>query len=401
MKGRKQSTKRQERGRGTIEKRGDGCWLVRLYSGTTTVEGVQKRKYVSKTVRGTYRQADQFRTKMLREQDTGTFIVPSKVTLREYLTGYRAEAEETAGRKRDAEAGNPKGWLNTTVGVRVSQKTLGGYRDALRLYVLPVLGDRKLDAIQPQDVQAVYGGMAHRKLSPRSVRLTHTVLKNAFKQAVRWRMLAHNPCDDVDLPKQVRNEMKALTGEQVLTLLEVASVQQDELFPLWHLLLMTGIRPAEARALRWSDLNDGQLCVQRAMVETEKGAYAFGEPKTKSSRRTVPLPAATVAALHAHRQKQLAYILATGAGYTRQDLIFANTVGNPLDQRVLQQRWAAALTAAEVPKVRLYDTRHTHASILLSEGWHPKVVAERLGHASIAITLDTYSHVLPTGPPPR
>lgn len=395
MAARKKVMQRQPRGRGAIVARGDGCWLVRMYVGSATVDGITRRKYVAKTIKGTYRQADKARTRMLREQDTGTFVEPAKVTLREYLTGYRTEVEETANRNADIDAGAPKGWLDTIAGVRVAQKTLNGYRDALRLHVLPTLGGLKLDVIQPRHIEVAYAGMTHRGLSPRTIRLTHTVLKNAMKHAVRRKMLAQNPCEDVVLPRQIRKEMKALSGEQVCTLLEVARAKQDDLIAFWHVLLMTGLRPAEARALKWADLVGTQLCIQRSMVETEKGAYVFGETKTGTSRRTVDIPQATVAALQAHRQQQLGHILATGARYSRQDLIFANAVGNPLDQSRLRRRWKAALAAAELPTVRLYDTRHTHASVLLSEGLNPKVVAERLGHASINMTLDIYSHVLP------
>lgn len=382
----------EERQRGTITRTGENRWQVRVYVG---LDGAGKRKYSAKTIRGTYKQADQERTRMLSEMDRGTFVAPAKETLREYLTGYRTETDETTNLNHDTTKGTAKGWFNTTVSLRVSTKTLGGYRDAMRLYVLPVLGQRRLDAIQPQDVQGMYSDMIRRELSPRSVRLTHTVLKNAFKQAVRWRKLAFNPCDAVDLPKQVRNEMKALTGEQAHALLESATAKKDDLAVLWNVLLMTGMRPGEARGLKWSDFTDHQLCIQRAIVEIEKGAFTFGEPKTKNSRRTIDLPDSTVTALIAHRKHQAAYILATGARYTRLDLIFANSVGNPLDQSMLAKRWADALTAAKLPSVRLYDARHSHASILMAEGIHPKVVSERLGHASITMTLGTYSHVLP------
>ncbi len=388
----KKRWKREERGRGTITRTGENKWQVRVYRG---LDGAGKRMYSAKTIRGTFKQADQERTRMLSEMDRGTFVAPAKETLREYLTGYRTETEEAAQRERDTKAGNGKGWLNTTARLRVAPKTLCGYRDAMRLYTLPVLGQRRLDAIQPADVQGIYSGMISRGLSPRSVQMTHTVLKSAFKQAVRWRKLAFNPCEAVDLPKQVRNEMKWLPGEQTQTLLESATAKADELAPLWNVLLLTGMRPGEARGLKWSDFTGSQLCIQRAIVETEKGAFTFGEPKTKGSRRTIDLPQSTVTALNTHRKQQAAHILASGKRYKRLDLIFANNVGKPLDQSMMAKRWADALTAAKLPSVRLYDARHSHASILLAEGVHPKVVSERLGHASITMTLATYSHVLP------
>lgn len=295
----KKRWKREERQRGTITRTGENKWQVRVYVG---LDGAGKRKYAAKTVRGTSKQADQERTRMLAELDRGTFVAPAKATLREYLTGYRTEAEEALQRERDTKVGTVNGWLNTTAKLRVTAKTLGGYRDAMRLHVLPVLGQRRLDTIQPPDVQSIYSGMISRGLSPRSVRLTHTVLKNSLKQAVQWRMLAFNPCDNVNLPKHVRKEMKALTGEQAQRLLESATAKQDDLCALWNVLLMTGMRPGEARGLKWTDYTGEQLCIQRAIVETEKGAYTVGEPKTKGSRRTIDLPQSTVTALNVHRR---------------------------------------------------------------------------------------------------
>jgi integrase len=357
------NTPAQDRARGQIIAKGDRRWLVRVYTG--------QRKYSSKLVRGTYKQAEQKRTQMLRELDTGTFVAPTKQTLAAFL----------------------QHWLDTTVRVRVTAKTLRGYSDDVKNHITPRLGTLQLDQIQPQAVQAFYAELEKKALSPRTIRSVHQVLRQALGQAVAWNMAYRNAADYVSLPKAQRTEMQALTPTQVDLFLETAIT--DSLYALWHVLLNTGARPQEALALRWSDFDGSRLTINRALSEVGPGRYEIGETKTKRSRRTVSLPATTAAVLTAHRSQQAAEILAAGERYERRGLIFANSVGNTLDISAVRRRWKACLKQAGLPMVRLYDTRHTHASCLLAGGVNPKVVSERLGHSTIVLTLDTYSHVLP------
>ncbi|HYE64780.1 MAG TPA: site-specific integrase, partial [Pyrinomonadaceae bacterium] len=277
----------------------------------------------------------------------------------------------------------------------------------------PALGTRKLPDVRPLDIQALYTHMMAPKLkekeeprprvtyglglSPRSVRYTHAVLSTAFKQAVRWGMLARNPCDAVELPRMVRKEMRALSPKEAARFLEAAA--DDTHGVMFAFALATGMRPEEYLALKWSDvdLQKGTATVRRTVIWRKGGGWYFGEPKTPRSRRTIPLPASTVRALAEHRRHQAEIRLMLGAEYQNNDLVFASSEGTPLSLRnLILRHFKRILRRAELPdSIRLYDLRHTCATLLLAAGENPKVVSERLGHASIVLTLDTYSHVLP------
>lgn len=260
------------------------------------------------------------------------------------------------------------------------------------------LAGMKLSDVRPLDIQQLYGDMQARGLSARTVRYLHAVLNSALKQAVRWGMLARNPAELVDLPKQARKEMHALSPKQATAFLEAAA--EDRWSVLFAFALVTGMRPEEYLGLQWKDvdLERGRITVQRALVWREKGGWYFGETKTARSRRSIPLPASTVRALTEHRRKQGEERLKLGPDYQQHDLVFATPEGGPLAPRNLKRRhFRPILERAKLPSdFRLYDLRHSCATLLLAAGEHPKVVSERLGHATVMLTLDVYSHVLPT-----
>jgi integrase len=257
------------------------------------------------------------------------------------------------------------------------------------------IGHLKLDRVAHQTIQALYKALQDElKYSPRTVRYTHTVLSQAFKKAVAWRVLSHNPCDNVTLPKKEGIEQQVWTAEQVNEFL--STTREHPCHALWELLLNTGMRPGEAFGLKWADLEGNRIRVQRAVIESqEKGQYTIGEPKTTKSRRTVTLTDSTLQALKAHRAHQAEEFLAAGETYQRQDFIFANQKGGSLNIHAVDTRWETCVRKSGLPRITLYGCRHTHATVLLKAKVNPKIVSERLGHASIVITLDTYSHVLP------
>ncbi len=161
-------------------------------------------------------------------------------------------------------------------------------------------------------------------------------------------------------------------------------------------LLTTGLRPGEALGLRWEDWEGDRLRVQRSLTRTAKGGWMLAEPKTSRSRRSVTLPSSTSEALGAHRVNQARERLQRGMGYQDDGLVFCTAQGTPLDlPGVTRRHFHPILKAAGLERIRVYDLRHTCATLLLAAGEHPKIVSERLGHASVTLTLDTYSHVLP------
>jgi integrase len=213
-------------------------------------------------------------------------------------------------------------------------------------------------------------------------------------------MLPLNPAQSVDLPRRTRQEMKALSPEEATVFLEAA--KEDTHGLIFAFALATGMRPEEYLALQWKDidLHKGTATVQRTLCwrRQKGGGWYFGEPKTAQSRRTVPLPASIVRELVRHKARQSETRLKLGSEYQKFDLVFATTTGGPLHPDNLNGRNFKGVCkhAGLSPKLTLYALRHTCATLLLLAGVNSKIVAERLGHSSIAITLDIYSHVLPS-----
>ena len=358
---------------GQIIKKGEKTWLVRIFLGRDT-NG--KRKYFSKVIHGTKKNADTYLTAKLREKDLGTFVEPAAMPLSEFVDR----------------------WLEEIARPRVRKSTYASYEMMLRLYVKPKLGTKRLSDVQAHEIQKVYNGMRKSGLSSRTVRYAHNVLSSAFKQAIKWEMLIRNPCDVCELPRHEKTEMKYFTPEQVSTFLEAA--RDDKHFLVFLLALETGMRPEEYLAVQWKDidLETGDLSVRRALVWNRKGGgFRFEEPKTSKSRRSIPLSGSIVSALKIHRRSHLAEKMKLGPDYANINLVFSTELGTPISSVNLRNRHFKPIMAkAGLAEIRLYDLRHTMATLLLLAGENPKVVSERLGHASIVLTLDTYSHVLPT-----
>lgn len=361
----------QPRRSGSIKKKREGVFIVSVFLGRD-VAG--KRRYVAKQINGTKKEAQTYLNNALRDLDAGTFAAPTSLTINSYLDR----------------------WLEAAARPRVSRRTADGYAALLARYVREPLGQRRLDGLRALDIQKVYGEMQTRGLSARIVRHTHSALQNALKQAVKWGILSRNPAEYVELPRVPHTERRVLSAMEAARFLDAAGTMPHGL--IFEFALLSGMRPEEYLALQWSDVDTerGTSQVRRALVRHKK-AWTFEEPKTARSRRTVHLPTSLLRKLTAHRRKQAADRLKAGAAWHAHDLVFCSEQGTPHSIPNLTYRYfRPILTKAELPRIRLYDLRHTHATLLLAENEHPKVVSERLGHASITLTLDTYSHVLPT-----
>ena len=355
--------------RGQLIQRGERKWLLRVYVGR---DSAGKRKYASQTVNGLKNEAQQLLTKMLHEGDTNTLVGSSKETLAEYL----------------------KRWLDGKLDIRPNTRYDYGVR--IRADVLPAIGHLRMQDLTPFAINNLYSQLASdRGHSPRTIRYTHSVLHHALEQAVEWGLLARNPTRSATLPRKIKRKGSVLTGDQVAGLLETAKA--DPLYALWCVLLTTGLRPGEALALRWADLRDGALTVQRTLVRDARGGYVIleGEAKTAESIRTVTLPPTAIQALERHKRSQASDMMAAGPRYQRTDLIFATKIGTPFDHGSVRGRWKRLLKRAGLPAIRLYDTRHTHATTLLTRGVNLAWVSERLGHTDVRITKEVYAHALP------
>jgi integrase len=194
----------------------------------------------------------------------------------------------------------------------------------------------------------------------------------------------------VDKPRAPRRTMQALTPEQVSAL--IAAAETDRLGALYVLAVATGLRQGELLGLHWEDVDlDAATIAIRRQLSEDGGVLELVEPKSDKGRRRVELPEFAVSALHAHRDRMLA------EGLGAAPLVFCDSQGNPLRKsNLLRRSFKPFLERAELPEIRFHDLRHTAATLLLAQGVHPKIVQERLGHAQISLTLDTYSHVLPS-----
>lgn len=357
---------------GQITKRGENTWLIRIFLGR---ESNGKRKYFNKTIHGTKKDAQKFLTAKLREKDLGVFIEPASIYLNDFLNR----------------------WLEEVSKQKVREKTFNNYESLLNCHVRKKLGLKRLSDIQAYEIQKLYNDMKKANYSPKTIRHVHNVLSSALKQSVKWKMLMQNPCDVCELPRQEKVEMKYLTPEQTTNFLDAA--KDDKYFLVFLMAIETGMRPGEYLGLQWKDVDfeNKIIAVRRAVFIRKGGGFIFTEPKTKRSSRSIPLSNSMIMTLKAHRRNQLEVRMKRGANYQNHDLIFASEIGTPIMHRNLHRRhFKPILEKAKLPDIRLYDLRHTTATLLLSAGENPKVVSERLGHSSIVLTMDVYSHVLPS-----
>ena len=288
-------------------------------------------------------------------------------------------------------------WLADSVSDTVKATTFERYEQITRLHLKPALGRVKLKALTPAHVRGLYREKLEAGSSARTVRYIHTTLHKALKQAVMDGLIPRNATEAVKPPQPTREEIHPLTPEQAKRLLQVAHESGDRLEALYVLAIHTGLRQGELLGLKWDDvdLDDGSLQVRRTLAITKNG-FVFTSPKTSGSRRSVKLTQRATEALRSHLERQLGEIDRVGSLWSENGLIFASETGEPLDRRaVTKLKFKPLLKRAGLPEIRFHDLRHTCATLLLTRNVNPKIVSEMLGHSTIAITLDTYSHVLP------
>jgi integrase len=286
----------------------------------------------------------------------------------------------------------------------IRPSTYNAYVQHVECHIVPHIGTVKLQKLSGSQVNALYAKLAEtgRKdgksgLSPMTIHHVHACLHKACKDAVRWGQLTRNPLDAADPPRQKGDgtrEMKTWSAEQLGAFL--TSVRDDRLYPLWHTTAMTGMRRGEALGLRWVDvdLENGRLSVRRALIPMNREVIV-SEPKTVKGRRVIALDPGTIEVLKCQAARQLEEQSAWDEGWVESGLVFTRENGDALDPETITRYFRQAVKKSMLPMIRLHDLRHTHATLALQAGIHPKVVSERLGHATISITLDTYSHAIP------
>lgn len=359
---------------GQVIKKSDRKWLVRV----PMARGADGRRQLhSKIVNGSKRDAERYLREKLAGRDRG--VESSELTLNRYLDQ----------------------WLESHSG-SIEPRTHHDYVRFLRDYARPVLGERRLDSLEILDFQALYGGI-HKRVSAHATRRTHQALNAAMVQAVKWKLISANPITGVEIPKEVKREYCCLSIDEAREFQAVADEHPRGL--IFSFTLATGMRPSEVLAIRWKNLkvDAGTITVEKSLVVLKDEVFEDGknwalrDPKSPSSKRTMNIPPTLVRALLAHKKEQTERRLGMFGNYEDYDLIFAGALGLPLDRQNLVNRVLRPIKEKlELDKrFRWYDLRHSCATLLLAAGENPKVVSERLGHASVAFTLDCYAHVLP------
>ncbi|HVM31473.1 MAG TPA: site-specific integrase [Candidatus Limnocylindrales bacterium] len=284
-------------------------------------------------------------------------------------------------------------WLDEVAKPTLRPSTYRSYDSILKIHLVPCLGHIALARLTPADVQAFLNGRSTKGLSPRRVQYIHAVLRRALGTAERWGMVSRNVAKLVEVPRVLHREMTPLTPEQARALIEASVADRHR--ALWITALGTGLRQGELLALRWEDvgLDAGVLRVRHSLANVG-GVLTLQEPKTDRSRRTVVLPDSVVAALRAHRTRQLMDRLAAGARWVDTGHVFTTMIGRPHHAATITRAFADALNRAGLPRVRFHDLRHSAATFLLAQGMTLEDVKQLLGHSSITLTSNTYGHLL-------
>lgn len=369
--------KRRGNGEGSIYKRSDGLWVGKISVGYDPVTGKLKRKsFYGKTRKEVMDKMAQ----ILQEVRNGTYVEPAQTSFGEWLdkwlTGYK------------------KGQLKPS--------TFENYEILIKTHIKPALGKVPLAKLQAHMLQAFYNeklekGRADGKggLSTRMVRYLHVIIRQALQQAVKEGLLPRNVADATSPPTVKNKQMRPLTEEELLAFFKVA--KDDRLFAAYVLAVTTGLRRGELLGLCWDcvDLEQGTITVKRQLLTLKQGIVLEETTKSKSGRRNIILTDDAIRELKAYRKRQLQEKLLLGEAYQDKGLVFCKEDGTPLRPEEFTKRFQRWLKKAGLSRVRLHDLRHTHATLLLKAGVPAKIVQERLGHSSITMTLDLYSHVTP------
>lgn len=376
--------KKKANGEGSISKRKNGRWMGRVTTGRNedgslkrqTVYGKTKQEVIEKT------------TRILNELHTGTYIEASKITLGQWLDT----------------------WLWDYKKPSVRPNTFSAYEQNIRIHIKPEIGDILLKDLKPAMLQRFYNSKhdstndkSKGKISAATIKKIHNIIHEAIEQAIKNELIDKNVSDRVQTPRLEKKDVRVFTLKEQKIFLE--AIAPDRLGCAFILDMATGLRIGELLALRWKDidLNKGVIRVNQSLgrikvfdtIDQYHTELHFGELKTRSGRRSVPIPKNVVNSLKIHQEKQDVEKAACGNSYVDNDLVFCTEIGTPLEPRNLMRKFYAIIEKLQIPKANFHCLRHTFATRALEAGINPKVVQEMLGHANISMTLDTYSHVLP------
>jgi len=370
---------------GHIEQISKGSWTIIVEAGRDPA--TNKRKRIKKAFHGRKEEAKKEMARLIAELEKGTYIEPSGLTLAQYI----------------------KSWMEDYGKLKLSPTTYRRYSKIVDLRLIPWLGSISLDKIRPYHVQKFYKrvieeGRMDKKggpLSAASIIYHHRVLRRILEVAYKHGIIPRNVADQVDIPipnddgKDDKDRVEFLTGSQVKVL--EGSAKNTPYFGIVFVGVRTGLRRGELLALQWKniDLQGGTLTVRRSLAYTPDTGTIFKGPKNKRSCRTIDISEEVIIYLRRHHKRQAERKLKQGEEYEDNDLVFCRTNGKPMHPDSVSSWFPVFLEKNKLPRLNFHCLRHTHASLLLALGEDIKLISKRLGHSSVRITYDIYSHLLP------
>lgn len=355
----KQVTKRDENGKPIGY---SPNWTIILNLGKDPTTGKRKQRWI--TFKGTKHEADKKLRDLLVQNDQGRLPKPGKTTVSEFLNK----------------------WLSEYAKFNLSPRGFERYQDIVNKYHIPAYGKLPLTYLMPEHLQKADAAALESGLSAQTVRYHHAVIHKALQTALEWGLVSRNVADAVRPPKANRKEMSTWDEYEVSQFLEAA---KDSPYYEWFVTAFyTGMRKSEICGLQWQDIDlfGLQLSVKRGAHYLKDGSVSIKDVKSAKSKRNIAIPPSLGLVLKELWEREQR---------KGQDLVFRRKDGRPLHPNTLTHAWQAIIKKAGLKPIRIHDIRHTHASLMLKQGVHPKIVQERLGHSSIEITLDIYSHVVP------
>ena len=343
--------------RGYIKQRAKGSYSISVYLGIDNI--TKKKKYKWYTVKGNKKEAEKFLAEKINEINNGIFVDSKDMTMEDYLN-Y---------------------WYTQSCITKLAPTTYESYKRNIDVHIIPILGNIKLKDLKPLHLQTFYANRLEYGLSKTSVKYLHRILHSALNQATKWQLVPMNIANNVDVPKPEKYIAKILNPEQVTLLLN--SVKNTNIYLPVLIAISTGMRRGEILGLTWDnvDLENSTLKVVNSLVPTKNGLQLL-PPKTKTSIRKISLSPNLVEILKIHKAKNYS-----------NEFVCTLEDGSIITPSSLNHKFKDIINENNLPSVRFHDLRHSHASLLLSQGVQPKMISERLGHSNINITMDLYSHI--------
>lgn len=352
----------------TVKKDGKSWYYILTYGKKADGKPNQYKKRGFKTKQEALKALNEIEHSLLM----GNYVKPTKTTYRQYMIEQWLEDKQT----------------------RVKKQTIVTYRWLVEQHILPFLGQAELTHLTPMMIQKLYNQLTKEKtLSDENIQKVHTLINDSLKKAERWGLISKNPAALVDRPKASKKEIKVWNLEEVKLFLKHADINHRYFIaPL--LGLTAGMRIGEVLGLRWKDVDLKKGCLRVTQTLSSDGKELMPYTKTASGMRTIDLPPETLSYLEIHKKRIVKE--RKSSLYLDLDLVVCSEIGTPTNKSNIRRFFNAQIHRVGLPKIRFHDTRHTHATLLLLQGVNPKIVSERLGHADVRISLDTYSHLLPS-----